>query len=127
MIGGCFVIYVCYDWWIFYPPVLIGYFWLPQELKSFQVEINVDPKYHPKIIGRSGAVIKQLKIDHQDVNIQMPNRDAADPDKITITGYEASANSAKDAILKIVHDLVRFELSSLYLYTVLSVTQYLKW
>lgn len=77
-----------------------------QELRSFTLDISVDPKYHPKIIGRSGAVIKKLRTDHQDVNIQMPNRDAEFPDKITISGYEASANAAKDAILKIVSDLV---------------------
>ena len=68
--------------------------------------MSVDPKYHPKIIGRGGAVIKKLRTDHQDVNIQMPNREAEDQWKITITGYESAANSAKDAILKIVSDLV---------------------
>lgn len=66
----------------------------------------MDPKYHPKIIGRQGAVIKKLRTDHQDVNIQMPNRDAEELDKITITGYEASAHSAKAAIQKIIDDLV---------------------
>lgn len=67
----------------------------------------MDPKYHPKIIGRQGAVIKKLRTDHQDVNIQMPNRDAEEADKIVITGYEASANAAKASIQKIVDDLVR--------------------
>ena len=77
-----------------------------QMLRSFTLDVMVDAKYHPKIIGRGGAVIKKLRNDYQDVNIQMPNRDAAEPEKISITGYEASANAAKDAILKIVSDLV---------------------
>jgi len=76
-----------------------------RELRSFSLDVTVDPKYHPKIIGRGGAVIKKLRTDHQDVNIQMPNREAEDQETITITGYEASANSAKAAILKIVSDL----------------------
>lgn len=67
--------------------------------------MRVDPKYHPKIIGRQGAVIKKLRTDHQDVNIQMPNRNDEEQDKIVIQGYEASANAARDAIQKIVDDL----------------------
>lgn len=76
-------------------------------MRSFTLEIRVDPKYHPKIIGRQGAVIKKLRSDHQDVNIQMPNRNAEQADKIVIVGYEASANAAREAIQKIVDDLVR--------------------
>merc|ERR1712002_1369000 len=45
--------------------------------KSFEVTVEVNPEYHPKIIGRGGEVI-------------------------TITGFEADANKAKEAILKIV-------------------------
>lgn len=34
----------------------------------------MDPKYHPKIIGRKGAVITQIRLEH-DVNIQFPDKD----------------------------------------------------
>jgi len=77
-----------------------------RELRQFKLEVRVDPKYHPKIIGRGGAVIKKLRTDHQDVNIQMPAKNAEETDLIVIQGYEASANEARDAILKIVSDLV---------------------
>lgn len=33
----------------------------------------MDPKYHPKIIGRKGAVITNIRTEH-DVNIQFPEK-----------------------------------------------------
>lgn len=72
-------------------------------LRSFKLEIEVEPSYHPKIIGRKGAVISKIRADH-DVNIQFPERGDAQ-NIITITGYELNANKAKEAILKIVEEL----------------------
>uniref|UniRef100_A0A4W2EV40 Vigilin n=1 Tax=Bos indicus x Bos taurus TaxID=30522 RepID=A0A4W2EV40_BOBOX len=43
-------------------------------LRSFKLSVTVDPKYHPKIIGRKGAVITQIRLEH-DVNIQFPDKD----------------------------------------------------
>ncbi|XP_061098856.1 vigilin-like [Conger conger] len=73
-------------------------------LRSFKLTITVDPKYHPKIIGRKGAVITQIRTEH-DVNIQFPERNHEDQDQITITGYESNAVSARDAIQAIVDEL----------------------
>ena len=42
-------------------------------LRSFKLTITVDPKYHPKIIGRKGAVITTIRTEH-DVNIQFPEK-----------------------------------------------------
>eukprot|EP00061_Rhincodon_typus_P014993 g42415.t1 len=44
-----------------------------QALRGFKLIMSVDPKYHPKIIGRKGAVISQIRKDH-DVNIQFPDK-----------------------------------------------------
>lgn len=71
-------------------------------LRSFQLEVQVDPKHHPKIIGRRGAVISKIR-DQHNVNIQFPEKKA--DDIITITGYEQDATAAKDDILSIVNDL----------------------
>uniref|UniRef100_A0A4W3IEM7 Vigilin n=1 Tax=Callorhinchus milii TaxID=7868 RepID=A0A4W3IEM7_CALMI len=73
-------------------------------LRSFKLTISVDPKYHPKIIGRKGAVITQIRIDH-DVNIQFPDKNDENQDQITITGYEKNTETAKEAIMKIVTEL----------------------
>ncbi len=75
--------------------------------KSFQLEVQVDPCYHPKIIGRKGAVISKIRSDN-NVQIQFPSRDSERNDVITITGYEKDANSAKDDIMAIVKDLVSY-------------------
>merc|ERR1712050_455967 len=46
-------------------------------------------------------VIKKLREDF-DVQIQLPKKEAPNSEVITITGFEADANKAKEAILKIV-------------------------
>ncbi|XP_013393954.1 vigilin [Lingula anatina] len=73
-------------------------------LKNFSLEVRVDPAYHPKIIGRRGAVISKIR-DAFDVNIQFPDKGSENQDVITITGYEKSAKEAKDEIMKLVGEL----------------------
>merc|ERR1719412_583800 len=73
-------------------------------LKGFEIKIEVKPEYHPKLIGRGGQVIKQLRSDY-DVNIQLPTKgNDNDESTIIITGYEKNANQARDAIMKIIND-----------------------
>ncbi|MEQ2174934.1 hypothetical protein GOODEAATRI_012829 [Goodea atripinnis] len=73
-------------------------------LKSFKLTITVDPKYHPKIIGRKGAIITNIRTEH-DVNIQFLEKNDENQDQITITGYEQNAIAARDAIQGIVDEL----------------------
>ncbi|KAF3691294.1 Vigilin High density lipoprotein-binding protein [Channa argus] len=73
-------------------------------LRSFKLTITVDPKYHPKIIGRKGTIITNIRTEH-DVNIQFPEKNDENQDQITITGYEHKAIAARDAIQAIVDDL----------------------
>ncbi|XP_068144217.1 LOW QUALITY PROTEIN: vigilin [Drosophila tropicalis] len=75
-----------------------------RELRSFVLQIDVDTEYHSKLIGRHGAVINKLRADH-DVNISLPKRDDPNQRIISITGYQANAEKARDAILEIVGDL----------------------
>merc|ERR1712045_686153 len=83
-------------------------------LKGFEIKIEVKPEYHPKLIGRGGQVIEQLRSDY-DVNIQLPTKgNDNDESTIIITGYEKNANQAKDAIMKIINDfesLIKDEVS----------------
>ncbi|KAJ8375213.1 hypothetical protein SKAU_G00057930 [Synaphobranchus kaupii] len=73
-------------------------------LRSFKLTITVDPKYHPKIIGRKGNIITQIRFDH-DVNIQFPEKNDENQDQITITGYEQNTMAARNAIQTIVDEL----------------------
>ncbi|KAG8135911.1 hypothetical protein E2320_008890 [Naja naja] len=75
-------------------------------LRNFKLTVAVDPRYHPKIIGRKGAVITQIRTEH-DVTIQFPDKDdeSQAQDQIIITGYEKNTESARDAIMKIVGEL----------------------
>lgn len=44
-----------------------------RELRSFVLQIEVNPDYHPKIIGKKGAVIIKIRKDH-DVQINFPKK-----------------------------------------------------
>lgn len=44
-----------------------------RELKSFSLTIEVNPEFHPKIIGKRGAVITKIRTDH-DVQIILPKQ-----------------------------------------------------
>ena len=98
-----------------------------REAKSFKVELHVDPMYHPKIIGKRGAVISKIRANH-NVQIQFPDRDngsrsqstqpmaasdgtaspitgssaSVDSDLIVISGYQANAEAAREEILALV-------------------------
>ena len=76
-----------------------------QAQKNYQLEMELEAAYHPKIIGRRGAVITKIRQDH-DVQIQFPDKGSETPDMITITGLEKDTMAARDDILKIVSDLV---------------------
>lgn len=71
------------------------------------MEISVSNSYHPKIIGRKGQVIQKIRSDHA-VQIQFPSVDVSESeaDKIVLTGYEHNCEAAKEAIMKIVRELV---------------------
>lgn len=44
-----------------------------RELRSYALKIDVNPDYHPKIIGKKGAVITKIRKDH-DVQITFPKK-----------------------------------------------------
>lgn len=70
-------------------------------LRSYKLTLSVDPKYHPKIIGRKGAVISQIRKDH-DVNVQFPDKGDEQQALIVIWGYERNVEEAKAAIEQMV-------------------------
>lgn len=74
-------------------------------MRSFKLEVSVDPKFHPKIIGRRGTVVSKIRQDH-NVQVTMPDKDSDHPDVVVITGLEENTLAARQDILDIVHDLV---------------------
>lgn len=77
---------------------------IDKQARSHKVTLNVATEYHPKIIGRRGAVVSKIR-DKYGVNIQFPQREDVDPTLITITGYEQKCEEAKQAIMDITGDL----------------------
>lgn len=74
-------------------------------LRSFELKFQVDPEYHPLVIGKGGTVITKIRTDF-GVQINLPKRGEVDDDVITIQGYEEKAQQAKDAIMAIVRQQV---------------------
>lgn len=74
-------------------------------LKSHELTVEVDPNYHPKLIGRRGEVINKMRSDH-DVKIQLPERNSENQSLITIIGYEKNCEAAKEEILRMIRDYV---------------------
>ena len=84
----------------------LTFIYFPQALRNFQLEVHVDPKYHPKIIGRKGIIIDKIRKEHE-VQIQVPStKSGGDDDVITLTGYERNCEAAKDEIDRMVKELV---------------------
>ncbi|XP_065200720.1 vigilin-like isoform X2 [Planococcus citri] len=74
-----------------------------KELRSYAVQLDVDPEYHPQIIGRKGEVINKMRNDHK-VTISLPKKE--DPNNIiSITGLQKDVEAAKEDILCIVQRL----------------------
>jgi len=86
-----------------------------RKLRQYELVIEVPNKYHPKLIGRRGAVIQKLR-DQHSVNIQVPpsnsSPDEEGADQIRLIGYEENCIKAKasiDAIIKELEDQVSLE------------------
>merc|ERR1712168_799522 len=79
-----------------------------RKLKQFELVMSVAAEYHPKLIGRKGAVISKLREKH-GVNIQVPpsnsTTDEEKSNQIKIIGYEQNCMEAKEAILGIIGEL----------------------
>lgn len=73
--------------------------------RSFELKFQVEPEYHPLVIGKGGSVITKIRTDF-GVQINLPKRGEPDDNIITIQGYEDKAHQAKEAIMNIVHQLV---------------------
>lgn len=72
-----------------------------RELRSFVLQIEIDPEFHPKIIGRRGVVVNKIREDH-GVQISFPPKEDPESKVIRIQGYESATYAARDEIQKIV-------------------------
>jgi KH domain. len=67
--------------------------------------MEIDPIHHPKIIGRKGETVNNIR-KHHDVQVNFPKRGDPDEHIITLVGYQQSTEAARDEILEIVKNLV---------------------
>jgi polyribonucleotide nucleotidyltransferase len=74
-----------------------------KELRSFELKLEVDTELHPKIIGRRGTVINDIRAKY-DVKITFPKLEEEKSNIIRIQGYEKDVYAARDHIMNIVGD-----------------------
>lgn len=88
------------------------------------LQIEVDPNYLPKIIGRQGLVVSKIRRDH-DVQIVFPQKGESEENIITIIGYEKNTYEARDDIMKIVNELVNLNCRKMNYFYKIYKSQYL--
>uniref|UniRef100_A0A673YYI7 Vigilin n=1 Tax=Salmo trutta TaxID=8032 RepID=A0A673YYI7_SALTR len=76
-----------------------------RKTRSFKLTITVDPKYHPKIIGRKGAIITNIRTEHE-VDLRFPQPGAADPNQVFVTGRPELVDEAIDHLLNLEEEYV---------------------
>eukprot|EP00052_Salpingoeca_macrocollata_P020441 m.171711 g.171711 ORF g.171711 m.171711 type:complete len:1287 (-) comp21268_c0_seq2:260-4120(-) len=67
-------------------------------LKQHKTEVEIDAVHHPALIGTRGATINELRKQF-DVEINMPRKEAANPNLITIVGFEKDGEACKAEML----------------------------
>ena len=81
------------------------------------LDVKVDRRIHPRIIGAKGRGVRKIQDDFK-VELRFP-RQNDDPDIITISGNEDDVYDCKDHLLNIEEEFV-----SLFLFYCLSFTFY---
>lgn len=80
--------------------------------KTYRVELMMNPKFFPKIIGPKGSTISKLREKH-GVEIVLPRQQhhsgANEDEIVVIMGYQEKADRCKEEISKMVSQLKSFE------------------
>ncbi|CAD5212084.1 unnamed protein product [Bursaphelenchus okinawaensis] len=66
--------------------------------RSYKTTVDIPAEYHQRLIGQGGQAIREFSKKY-DVHVAFPRDNT---ETITISGYEAKANEAKDEILRLI-------------------------
>lgn len=69
------------------------------------VEVDIDHRIHPRIIGKQGRAVRKLMEDYE-VDIRFPRSDGGNPNIVTITGAEDAVQDCKDHLLNLQEEFV---------------------
>ena len=69
------------------------------------IEVKVDHRVHPRIIGLKGRTVRRLMEEYK-VDIRFPRPDTDDPNTITITGAEEDCLDCRDYLMAIEEEYV---------------------
>ena len=69
------------------------------------IEVKLDHRVHPRIIGAKGKNIRKIMDDHK-VDIRFPRGQGEDPDVIFISGGEEDVYDCREELLNIEEEFV---------------------
>nr|XP_044995865.1 vigilin-like [Jaculus jaculus] len=76
-----------------------------RELKSFKLAFTLDPKQYYKITSYKGLLLAKICTEH-GVTISFPRKASHHiQDEIIITGYKEKTLAARDAIIRVLHEI----------------------
>ncbi|XP_071109075.1 vigilin-like [Haliotis cracherodii] len=70
------------------------------------IEVRVDHRIHPRIIGFKGRAVRKVMDDYQ-VDIRFPRPEDGDPDIVTITGMDDNVYECQDHLLNLQEEFLQ--------------------
>ncbi|VVC39754.1 K Homology domain,K Homology domain, type 1 [Cinara cedri] len=76
-----------------------------RQLRSYEIQMNIEPEFHPMIIGKKGETVRNLR-NKYSVQVNLPRRgEGNNEDIVTVVGYQENAEKARDEIQEMVDKL----------------------
>lgn len=83
--------------------IVIDMMFLQEDMVT--IEVRVDHRIHPRIIGFKGRAVRKVMDDYQ-VDIRFPRPEDGDPDIVTITGMDDNVYECQDHLLNLQEEFV---------------------
>ncbi|XP_029347773.1 vigilin-like [Acyrthosiphon pisum] len=76
-----------------------------RQLRSYEIQMTIEPEFHPMIIGKKGDTVRNLH-NKYGVQVNLPRRgEGINENIVTVVGYQQSAEAARDEIQEMVNKL----------------------
>ncbi|XP_022182851.1 vigilin [Myzus persicae] len=86
-----------------------------RQLRSYEIQMTIEPEFHPMIIGKKGDTVRNLR-NKYGVQVNLPRRGEGNNENIvTVVGYQQSAESARDEIQEMVDKLKNVYKEEIYI------------
>lgn len=86
-----------------------------RQLRSYEIQMTIEPEFHPMIIGKKGETVRNLR-NKYGVQVNLPRRGEGNNENIvTVVGYQQKAELARDEIQEMVDKLKNVYKEEIYI------------